>query len=365
MPQGRLLEVLGLSRKRGQRQQVLDKMTAAAESTVGVAAGISQLLAPGHVDQLESEGKAAGSNFQNVIDAMRQVGALDQQLQAGKADAQTFTNGLIGLRQVAKQYADEHASPKTSDGKVRLAKCRQVIADAEAALKLQATVNANIDKALAELAQTPPERVTQAALAAVEKMLPYALPRRAEAAQVQLGAIRDAWNTRRAECPEAGDQAALLLEFSPAKPPKSKGQSDSFFIQGTDGRPAYILKPINGESRFSDVWPEGGGAAREIVLSRMNDVFRDRLGLDFGVPKATAVKLEHDSFREGTKSKDRVRVGALQEAVPLRPGAPPDASTFFMNADLDPVAIQRCLDSINPEDAENVGLARLPDAQRR
>lgn len=153
------------------------------------------------------------------------------------------------------------------------------------------------------------------------------------------------------------DNAKLLLKFGSATPPSSKGNSDSFFINGIDGKPAFILKPSNGESRFSDAWPDGGGAPREILMSGVGEILEKDLGIQVGIPKTVLATLEDPSFATGTKSKDTKRVGALQETFKIKDGDPPDIKRMFEYKKGETKEdIVTKLESINPKDVESVAI---------
>jgi hypothetical protein len=109
------------------------------------------------------------------------------------------------------------------------------------------------------------------------------------------------------------EKFAIQLSRGGAKPPKNKGESDSFFVYGSDGKPSYIFKPKEGENVKEGV--EGGGAAREILTSKFNDLLKNATGLDFGVAPTKVAHLESDQFANGTRSQATTRVGALQGAI--------------------------------------------------
>ncbi len=159
------------------------------------------------------------------------------------------------------------------------------------------------------------------------------------------------------ENPTDSQRAEILLQYGGCKPPKDKGQSDSFFIKGPDGSNAYIFKPIQGEARQSLDWPEGGGAPREILATGLKDMFESDLGLELNMPRTTLFKTEDDSFRQGNKSKGTQRTGALQTAVQFKDGDPPDAYHFFdAQKGMGNDAKDKALKSINTDDAESVGM---------
>ena len=93
---------------------------------------------------------------------------------------------------------------------------------------------------------------------------------------------------------------------------------------------------------------------REIVISAMSEQLKNDLGIDFRVAKTVPVKLEDPSFAQGTKSKDPVRVGALQEGIPVNDGDPGDARKFLGDAQDDELKTK--IESINEDDAQNVAI---------
>jgi hypothetical protein len=111
------------------------------------------------------------------------------------------------------------------------------------------------------------------------------------------------------------EKLAIQLRRGGSKPPKGKGESDSFFIYGPDGKPSAIFKPKEGEN-VKEGTVEGGGAAREILTSKFNDLIKNSTGLDFGVAPTTVAHLENDQFTGGERSKATKRVGAVQGAIP-------------------------------------------------
>jgi hypothetical protein len=131
--------------------------------------------------------------------------------------------------------------------------------------------------------------------------------------------------------PEQNEQAHLeiLLEFGGCKPPRTKGMSDLFVIDHLDGTPAYFFKPMEGEAYPGVDWPEGGGAAREVLISLINEQFKHTLDIDFRVPAAHIVRLEDTSFCSGSLSQSPQRVGAAVQAVPLSDNDPSDAGALF------------------------------------
>jgi hypothetical protein len=121
--------------------------------------------------------------------------------------------------------------------------------------------------------------------------------------------------------------AEILLELGACVGPNDrglneKGQSDSFFLKGPDGKLAYVMKPIQGESITSADWERGGGPVREILASELNDLIATSTGLDCRCLKTVPVALQDPSFETGgARSNDSRRVGSLQVAAP--PGSKP------------------------------------------
>src|SRR5262249_44551436 len=118
----------------------------------------------------------------------------------------------------------------------------------------------------------------------------------------------------------------ILMEYGGCKPPPSdvKGTSDSFIIYGLDGKPSQFYKPMDGELRPGIDWPENGGATREILVSKFNDIL-GKAGINCNAPKTDVAKLTDDIFTSGTISQKPDRVGALVDAIKFSPGDPKNA----------------------------------------
>ncbi|MDB6122857.1 MAG: phosphatidylinositol 4-kinase gamma 4 [Pedosphaera sp.] len=108
--------------------------------------------------------------------------------------------------------------------------------------------------------------------------------------------------------------AQVLMVDGTVKPPSKKGASDSFFLKSSDGKPAFLFKPLKGEN-IAEGFPPGGGVVREVIYSKLNDDMKQSIGLDFGICPTVLTTLESDSFSEGKNSKDKKQVGALVQAV--------------------------------------------------
>ncbi len=146
-------------------------------------------------------------------------------------------------------------------------------------------------------------------------------------------------------------RATIQLTRGGAKPPKNKGESDSFFINGTDGKPAFIFKPKEGENVQPEI-PEGGGAAREVLASKFNDIMKKSAGLDFGIAPTSVARLESSQFASGSKSQATSRVGAIQQAIP-------NEGDVFEMAQKDP----SLLASIPDEDVQKIAVLDMIQLQ--
>lgn len=124
------------------------------------------------------------------------------------------------------------------------------------------------------------------------------------------------WTEEQATKAKRIEACSLLESGTPAKAPSAKGESDSFFIKNASGKPAFIFKPKQGENVKEDFGGrEGEGVVREVLSSKFNDQIKEMTGVDFGVCPTQIARLESDSFANGEKSKEKSRVGALQQAV--------------------------------------------------
>jgi hypothetical protein len=335
--------------------------------------GIEAQFSTDKVDRIAQETKANKSEFQGVVDAMRAVEAAQKALRGGTGPYTDFTKSTLDLLNVAIAYRDSHKDPKTSDGKERVKQAEAAIKAAQSVQRLVEAENKEIQKLCEQAKAMPAQEASIGIVKDLEKFLkfPYLgsenktrIERTISELTTKMQGIVDGLLLPKGQNPPPDEVAQVLLSMpGSCKPPSSKGNSDSFFISGPDGKPKYILKPVNGESQFSDAWPPGGGAPREALLSSASDRLSQELGLDFGVPKTSVARLEDDSFAQGTKSKDKVRVGSLQEAVKV--GDPPDVKQFFGDPPKKPgqkqqfrtpEEIKERIESINEEDAENMAI---------
>ncbi|HVC54766.1 MAG TPA: hypothetical protein VND95_02355, partial [Stellaceae bacterium] len=107
----------------------------------------------------------------------------------------------------------------------------------------------------------------------------------------------------------------MLYNGGQARPPSAKGDSDSFFLNNSSGKPAFIFKPQQGE-KVAQGGREGQGVAREVMSSKFNEQMKQMVGVDFGVCPTGVARLDSQSFDQGTLSQETSRLGALQQTAP-------------------------------------------------
>ncbi len=133
------------------------------------------------------------------------------------------------------------------------------------------------------------------------------------------------WSEEQAREARRIEVASLLDNGAVARPPSTKGESDSFFLKDSSGKTAFIFKPKQGEN-VKEGGREGEGVAREVLTSKFNDQMKDMIGVDFGVCATGLARLDSDSFAQEEdaenedlakrpKSQVKSRVGALQQTV--------------------------------------------------
>jgi hypothetical protein len=123
------------------------------------------------------------------------------------------------------------------------------------------------------------------------------------------------WNAEE-EAAARAVQSQAYLETGGGEENESHGASESYWIKEPKGQRAAIFKPADGEADPSYGWKKGGGAAREVMLSSLNEHFKDSLGLDFGVSRTSMATLENESFKSERNGGNTRRAGAVQEFVP-------------------------------------------------
>ncbi len=133
------------------------------------------------------------------------------------------------------------------------------------------------------------------------------------------------WSEEQARAARQIEVASLLDNGVEARPPSTKGESDSFFLKDSSGKTAFIFKPKQGEN-VKEGGREGEGVAREVLSSKFNDQMKEMIGVDFGVCPTGLARLDSDSFAQEDevdnedlakrpKSQSKSRVGALQQTV--------------------------------------------------
>ncbi len=283
------------------------------------------------IDAIDQATEADDSSIKQVTSAMRIMVSAFADLKKGKGQYAAFHVMVNKVRELAEAYKKDHKSPNSKIGKARVDACDQMLSQITQ-IMTEISENARQVRGIAVVIEnlTTKNEVDARGVSALEKMRPFAwlddsnkayceeTIRKARASLAQRA------QQKLAQLPDAtgGDKAQVLLECGGAKPPSGKGQSDSFFINGTDGKPAYIFKSVQGEARATPDVPKGGGTAREVMASKLNDMFKADLGLDLGVQPTIAVQLEDEAFKQGSLSKDTKRTGALQTAIQLTAGEP-------------------------------------------
>jgi hypothetical protein len=188
----------------------------------------------------------------------------------------------------------------------------------------------------------------------LEAVISKARPILAQEAQLRLGTLTNS---------TVDDKAGILMEYGGCKPPPRdvKGTSDSFIIYGLDGKPQHFYKPMDGELRPGIDWPENGGATREILVSKVNDIL-EQAGLNCNAPKTEVARLTDDVFTSGTISQKPDRVGALVDAIKFSPGDPKNAYDWLTTQRTDsqgnkiPIDMAQEMGKLNPKDCQSVML---------
>jgi hypothetical protein len=71
----------------------------------------------------------------------------------------------------------------------------------------------------------------------------------------------------------------------------SSGTSEVHLIKGPDGSVAYAFKAMKGESTMMGT-PEGAGAVREVLMSKICEAIKAQKGPDFGWPRTTMASMD-------------------------------------------------------------------------
>ncbi|MDZ4817347.1 MAG: hypothetical protein SGJ20_00065 [Planctomycetota bacterium] len=303
------------------------------------------------------------SSLKVVVDELKTLTGLVDQAKKGAATLAQFDQAVTATETAANEYLRKHKNPLTKEGKNRVAECQKIITRISVS-KNQVTDLSTRIQGIAQVVDglTKQGEVTPASIESLESMLKFSFldPAIRAFCDRTILAARNAL-TQKAQQelssivnPTTGDKAQILLGNGGAKPPKSKGESDSFFINNPDGKPAFIFKSVQGEARPNLDLPEGGGTAREVLASKMNDLLKSELGLDLGVLPTVPMQLEDDAFKNGTKSHATKRTGALQQAVTLTPGQPSSAKQLFDITDK--AELTKRLNAIPKDDVDKIAL---------
>lgn len=145
-------------------------------------------------------------------------------------------------------------------------------------------------------------------------------------------------------------QAEILTETGPQSP-DNPGASASFMLKSPDGKNAFIFKPQAGE-KAQPGWPQGGGAPREVLFSKLNEYAMSSLGVDFGVCPTTTVKLKNEKF--ASMGKNGV-VGALQEGAVCTGDLASLCGRGGLNRERNP-NLERDMARINVEDVQKIAM---------
>ncbi len=358
-----------IKQRKTQQLQKADEInkTAARLKPMDFMKGLEGQFSVDKVKAIVQLTKAEDSEFKNVVIAMDEVRNKQADLRKGAGTYKDFTTASMNLLETARNYIATHKDPKSKDGIERVKQANIAIQGMQSIQHLVEAENKEIAKVCEEVEKLTPEQSSLKAIEPLEGFLkfPYLGSEYRQRIEKAIAKVQGQQQTvlngvlkdQGIDKPTDTQLVESLLTIpGTCKPPKKKGQSDSFFINGTDGKPKFIMKPVNGESRFSDAWPEGGGAPRELIVSKFSENIGSKIGLDFGVPKTIGVSLEDDSFTQGTKSKDRKRVGALQETVKV--GDPADAYGFFENATgkVKSTDVRQLMEALNEDDAQNIAM---------
>ncbi len=315
------------------------------------------------IDAIDQATDAGDSSIKKVTSAMRIMVDAFSDLQQGKGQFAAFQVMVNKVRELAEAYKKEHKSPNSKIGKARVDACDQMLKQLTT-IMAETSENARQVRGIAVVVEnlTQKNEIDARGLMSLEKLQPFAFlddSNKAyclETLQKAKAVLALRAQNQLAQLPNAtdGDKAQVLLECGGSKPPSSKGASDSFFINGVDGKPAYIFKSVQGEARAGIDVPKGGGTGREIMASKLNDLMKAELGIDLGVMPTISVQLEDDAFKQGTISNATKRTGALQKAIQLTDGEPHDAHELFKNCT--PQELAKRAKAIPKDNVDNLAL---------
>lgn len=152
-------------------------------------------------------------------------------------------------------------------------------------------------------------------------------------------------------------RAKLIVESggsSPLGEDDGKGASESFFLTDTKTKEkAFIFKPSDGEFVAGYGWEKGGGAPREVSVSAVNEVLREKVGLDCGVSPTTFISIDNPNVATKNNGGNPKRSGAIQSFVKADPE---------LTAKLDPTRFEQYdKDFINEIPAEEIEKVAILD----
>lgn len=366
------------------------------------AQAVNRRLAPEAVNTLQGransllqleKARKSSSVFVTMMTRLREVEAL-----AGSGPVGHFAarDKLLALRQAAQElkdhYADKYAKEVNGKPNSEEAKAHQaavdILADIDRAANDRQAAIQDFKRLIADLASQVDLRekggtvpIDAGAIAVLEalnrgpnkpteidtvlsNLLKRARQVEGQALLASLGQPGDELRQQVFEC-----KAEICLKFGSAKPPGASetGASDSFFLKGPDGRPAFVFKPMEGEADQSERgWEKGGAAVREVLSSALNDQL-SAFGLGCGIPKASVVTLSDDAFKSGNSSQATTRTGTLLEFAPNDSnltkllGSPGTTVSEEEMKDYcsDPDELERRKKLINKQDLHNIALFDL------
>lgn len=114
-----------------------------------------------------------------------------------------------------------------------------------------------------------------------------------------------------------------------AAPLKQSGVNGSYWIDKTvwgdkptenEQKKTFIFKPMDGEQKVPG-FPKGGSAAREMLGKAIGDQLQSAMGIDFGLPETSVVKVNSSKVpdKDGNAGpSDQERIGSIQHFAKSR-----------------------------------------------
>lgn len=399
-------ETRAVSRERARLSQLSDSVRHASTPTpvtarfIQGAQTVNRRLAPEAVNSLQGranslqpleKARKSSSVFVTMMDRLREVEALTGS--GGPVSMFAARDKLSALRQSAEELRDHYSTkyskevngkPNSDEAKAHqaavdiLADIDRAAKDRQAAIqdfkRLIDDLKSQVDlreqggtvpvdagaMAVLDLLNRGPNKPTE-----IDTQLTSLLKRarqvEGQALMAALGQPGDEVRQQAFEC-----KAEICLKYGSAKPPGASetGASDSFFLKGPDGRPAFVFKPMEGEAdQSSRGWEKGGAAVREVLSSALSDQLQ-AYGLNCGIPKASVVTLTDEAFKSGNSSQATTRSGTSLEFAPNdhnltkligSPGTTVSEEEMGEYCS-DPGEIERRKQLINKQDLHNIAL---------